>query len=146
MENNNERTELEKQVDKELIAKGAEVAKDFDESKALVVPATSKAETLKAMPDGILNHMSAVVEKEANDPHARNKILLDQIKHKRKQMKDNAPKIINRDGFFLYDDAQTTMWYDLIKLNDPRVNAILTAAQFKLTDLNGKVVYPKPKE
>jgi hypothetical protein len=145
---NQERTELEKQVDKETIEKGADVSQDFDQSQALLIPAKLKGEMLKEIAFGLEAHMGRVVEKEASDPKAREKILLDQLKHKRKQMKKNpakGPQIVNKDNFMLLDDAQTMMFYELIQLNDSKINAILTKAQFQMADLNGKSIFPKAK-
>lgn len=101
---------------------------------------------LKDISEGMAFNMSAEVSKGTSDPNIPLERALKLNKNKRKPtLKQPMPKVIEIDSHHIYDDPFTVLFFKLIKLNNAEIDKLLTEANFTMIDLDGKNLFPIPK-
>lgn len=107
-----------------------------------------KEPKLDKIDEGLLRHMAEVVNTGTSDANTPLEAILKLNKDKRPGRRVTAPAktppVVDIDGLRLYQDPTTMMFYQLVRLNDPRIDAILTEANFSMADIQARPIFPRP--
>lgn len=102
---------------------------------------------LDKIDEGLLRHLSETVNKGTSDGSTPLEAILklngDKRPGRRKTALPKTPPVVDIDGLRLYQDPTTMMFYKLVKLNDPKVDAILLEANFSMADIQARPIFPR---
>lgn len=102
---------------------------------------------LDKIDEGLLRHLSETVNKGTSDGSTPLEAILklngDKRPGRRKTPLPKTPPVVEIDGLRLYQDPTTLMFYKLVKLNDPRIDAILNEANFSMADIQARPIFPR---
>lgn len=101
---------------------------------------------LDQISDGLMSHLHQSVEAGTNDANTPLEAILKTTKGAGRRPaapKKHVQSVVEIDGYKLTSDDLTICFFKLVRLNNPEVDKILTAANFSMFDLLGKPIYPR---
>lgn len=99
---------------------------------------------LDKIPEGMAVNMRTEVEKGTSDANVPLEAIQKLNKKKLGPGRNiNLPKIVEYDGFKVYDDAFTLLFVKLVQMRNQDVDLILLNAQFTMSDIEGKPIFPR---
>lgn len=106
---------------------------------------------LTNIPASLATHMNQEVTKGTTDANTPLEAILKAKGMERPQSPASTPTpmvppTVERDGFVLYLDPTTQLFYELVKLNSMEVDHILHKFSFTLNDVNGKQIFPRDRK
>lgn len=101
---------------------------------------------LDKIPDNLASHMKTVIENKAATSERPLDTILKQKMKKAPPKKNKAPQVIELNGFKIYDDQFSMLFFRLVFMKNTEVDQLLTEAEFTMRDLSGKIIFPRTNE
>lgn len=93
--------------------------------------------------DVLMNHLHTEAEKGTKDgstPLEAIQKLQPVVGPKQKKRKVD---VLDLDGFHLYNEPMTLLFFRLVQLKNEAIDTILTEANFTMADIAGKPIFPR---